>query len=208
MEAWYEEKETRCEIDAITDDLYYHVLGQRVDKAKHSESRDDGDCVVDLMTGATMRQCKDRPAAQVNAVCKGTVKVAELLSVDLEMDGLKQNCGILDVAALLAVDKEVLAMTKRNKHEEELHDINELYLRLGGAANSREYNVPAVMEEDLDLTLHSREGVTNDIIMSELFAVDLEMEVRYEAKDTICDINAIMDLTKGLTRQNIQNHSR
>jgi len=92
-----------------------------------------------------MRQYQVRSAALVNAACKGTAEVACLLSVDLEMDGLKQNCGILDVAALLAVDEEILAMANRNKHEEELHDIYELYemdLRVGGADSSREYNVP------------------------------------------------------------------
>ena len=233
MEVRHEAKETKCEIDAILD--LYHV-DQRVDTAKHSESLEVycdlyqldlsidvggkssvcADDFVDPMMKAMMRQYQVRSAAQVIAVCKGTAEVAELLSVDLEMDGLNQNCGMLDVAALLAVDDEIRTMAKRNKHEKELHDIYELYEMdqlVGGVDSSREYNVPAkdnldrAVKYDLDLTLHSREGVTDDIIMSELFAVDLEMEVRHEAKETKCEIDAILDLYHVDQRVDTAKHS-
>eukprot|EP00979_Chaetoceros_neogracilis_P001789 scaffold324_cov212-Chaetoceros_neogracile.AAC.1 len=200
MDVRNEAKDTKCDIDAIID--LYHV-DQWVDKTTYNIESfnvyrdlhlldllvDTGgsakvsiDDFVDPAMKSMMNQYKVVATAQVNASCRGTIDVAELLRINLEVEGLKCDHDMLDVSQLLAVDEEISAMASRSKRKEDVNHIQELHkmdLRIDGRS----------MVQEIDLTLHP-----DDDIMDTLFAVDLEMDVRNEAKDTKCDIDAIIDL--------------
>ena len=193
MDVRNEAKDTKCDIDAIID--LYHV-DQWVDKTTYNIESfnvyrdlhlldllvDTGgsakvsiDDFVDPAMKSMMNQYKVVATAQMNAFCRGTIDVAELLRTDLEVEGLKCDHDMLDVSQLLAVDEEISAMASRSKRKEDVNHIQELHkmdLRIDERSMVQEMTlIPDTLAENISSKMIARRVEKGEELIEHIFGI-------------------------------------